>query len=45
MAMGVAAGVNAALAAQQSTDLRNVNFGAIRSKLLEFGSIIEMPKV
>lgn len=45
MAMGVAAGVNAALAAQESTDLRNVNFGAIRSKLLEFGSIIEMPTV
>jgi len=43
MAMGVAAGVNAALATKEATELRNVNFEHIRKGLLVLGSIIEMP--
>jgi hypothetical protein len=44
MAMGVAAGVNAALATKEAKDLRSVKFGHIRKGLLDLGSIIEMPK-
>jgi len=43
MAMGVAAGVNAALATKEATDLRKVNFDHIRQGLLDLGSIVEMP--
>jgi hypothetical protein len=43
MAMGVAAGVNAALATKEATDLRKVNFDHIRQGLLDLGAIVEMP--